>query len=299
MKIILYCLIAIVPFFNLVGQAQVPSKNKPIITKNIPINNFSCLNIQGPINVYIDATQNHPFLQIMGDQESVFAVTYSEKNHILHLGTKSIYRSKPGAKLTIRVNTAPAQIKQIQFNSNGSLLGKGLAGSLSLHAQGEGQINLYTNRLNLKSLYSNNNKNIIFHNLFSTNLEIETHNSHNIIIQGIVSLNKIYSTGNGNLLIYWINSPYLKIDADGKEKIRLAGIAKILDVKLAQDTQLNAQQLRVQQSFIKTEKHAQAIVNVRNSLSAFAKDNSIIYYSSPINFTNNYTEGLGLVLNKN
>lgn len=105
--------------------------------------------------------------------------------------------------------------------------------------------------MNLKSLYSNNNKNIIFHNLLSSNLEIASHNS-NIFIQGIVSLKKINSTGNGNLFVYWVNSPYLRIDASGKEKISLAGTTKILDAKLSQDTRLNAQQLRAQQGFVKT-----------------------------------------------
>lgn len=295
MKFIAYCLVATLSLFSLASLAQVSSK--PIISKNVPINSFDSLDIQGPINVYIDATQTHPSLQILGDQKRVFAVTYSEKNHTLYLGTKFIYRSEPGERLTIRVNTSPTQIKQILFNSNGSLFGKGLAGSLSLHASGRGQINLYTNRLNLKSLYSNNNKNIIFHNLLSSNLEIASHNS-NIFIQGIVSLKKINSTGNGNLFVYWVNSPYLSIDASGKEKISLAGTTKILDARLSQDTRLNAQQLRAQQGFVKTEKHAQAIVNVRNTLSAFAKDNSVIYYTSPINFINNYTEDLGLVLNK-
>lgn len=299
MKVITYCLFAILSLFSLFSHAQLPSQNKSLISKNIPINNFDNLDIEGPINVYIDATETHSSLQILGDPKSVFAVTYSEKNHTLHLGTKSIYRSEPGKRLTIRVNTSPAQIKQIQFNSNASLFGKGLAGSLSLHTQGEGQINLYTNQLNLKSLYSNGNKSIIFHNLHSSNLEIEAHNTRNIVIQGIVSLNKINSTGNGNLLVYWVNSPYLRIDAKGKEKINLAGIVKTLDVKLSQNSQLYAQQLRAQQGFIETESQAQATVNVINTLRAFAKDNSIIYYSLPLKFISDYTEDFGLVLSKN
>lgn len=296
MKIIACSLFSALSLFCLVSLAQVSSR--PIMCKNIPINSFDSLDIKGPINVYINATQALPSLQILGDQNRVSAVTYSEKNHTLHLGTKPIYRSEPGEKLTIRVNASPTQIKQIRFNSNGSLFGKGLAGSLSLYAEGKGQINLYTNRLNLKSLYCNNNKNIIFHNLFSSNLEIEIHNSHNLVLQGIVSLKKINSTGNGNLLVYWVNTPYLRIEASGKEKICLAGIDKILDAKLSQDTRLNAQQLRVQQGFVKTEMQAQATVNVKNTLRASAKDNSIIYYTSPKNFINNYTEGLGLVLKK-
>ncbi|MGC1854825.1 MAG: DUF2807 domain-containing protein [Candidatus Aquirickettsiella sp.] len=296
MKVIIYCLLVSLSLFSLVGHAQLPSQRGSIISKNIPINDFDSLDIQGPVNVYIDATQAHTSLQILGDPKRVFAVTYSEKNHILHLGTRPIYRSVPSERLTIRVNTSPAQIKQIQFDSNASLFGKGLTGCLTLHAKGAGQVNLYTNKLNLKSLYSNGNESIIFHNLLSSNLKIEAHNSHNIALQGIVSLNKINFTGNGNLQVYWVNSPYLRIDANGKGKISLAGVVKTLDIQLSQDIQLFAQQLRTHQGFVKTENQAQAIVNVRNTLRAFAKDDSVIYYSTPVNFISKYSKGKGLVL---
>jgi Putative auto-transporter adhesin, head GIN domain len=296
MKVIAYCLFTILSIFCLVGHAQLPSQKGPIISKNIAINDFDSLDIQGPVNVYIDATQTHTSLQILGDPQRVSAVTCNEKNHILHLGTKSIYRAVPGERLTIRVNTSPEQIKQIQFNSNASLFGRGLTGSLSLRAQGAGQINLFTNKLNLKSLYSNGNESIIFHNILSSDLKIETHNSHNIVIQGIVSLNNVKSTGNGNLMVYWVNSPYLRIDANGKGKISLAGVVKTLDTQLSQNIRLFAQQLRAHQGFIKTEQRAQATVNVRNTLRAFAKDNSVIYYSTPINFISRYSDDEGLVL---
>ena len=118
MKAIVYCLFATLSFFVLVSHAQVPSKNKPIISKTVPITSFDSLDIQGPINVYIDATQSHPSLQILGDQKRVLAVIYNQKNHTLHLGTKPIYRSEPGERLTIRINTSSAQIKQIQFNKS-------------------------------------------------------------------------------------------------------------------------------------------------------------------------------------
>lgn len=299
MKVIAYCLLISLSLFSLLGHTQSPLQRGPIISKNVSINDFDSLDIQGPVNVYIDATQTHTSLQILGDPKRVFAVTYSEKNHSLHLGTKPVYRSMPGERLTIRVNTSPSQIKQIQFDSNASLFGKGLTGSLSLRAQGAGQINLYTNKLNLKSLYSNGNESIIFHNILSSSLKIETHNSHHIVIQGIVSLNKVNCTGNGNLMVYWVNSPYLRIDANGKGNISLAGIVKTLDIQLSQNTRLFAQQLRARQGFVKTEKGAQATVNVRNTLRALAKDNSVIYYSAPINFISKYSEGEGLVLNKN
>ena len=109
MKVFAYCLFVSLSLFSLFSHAQVTSHSKPIISKNIPINDFDSLDIQGPVNVYIDATQTHPSLQILGDWKRVFAVTYSEKNHILHLGTKPIFRN-------CRVRTIPLlQIKHLRF----------------------------------------------------------------------------------------------------------------------------------------------------------------------------------------
>lgn len=300
MRTIVYCLFISLAFFSQLGHAQSSFQKGPIITKTIAIKDkdFDSLDIKGPVNVYINATQTHTSLQILGDPARVLAVTYSEKNHILYLGTKPIYHPVTGERLTILINTYPAQIKQIQFNSNATLFGRGLMGSLSLRAQGSGQINLCTNKLNLKSLYSNGNKSIIFHNILSSNLKIETHNSHNVIIQGIVSLSKINSTGNGNLSVYWINTPYLTINASGDEKIKLTGIAKTLDAKLSKNVRLLTSQLIAQRGFIKTENQAQATVNIKNTLHAIAKDKSVIYYSTPVNFINSHSENGGLILDK-
>lgn len=299
MKAIAHCLFISLSLFSLLSHAQLPSQREPIISKNIAINDFDSLDIQGPVNVYIDATQTHPSLQILGDSKRVSAVTYSEKTHVLYLGTKPIYQSKPGERLTIKVNASPAQIKRIQFISNASLFGKGLAGSLSLRSEGTGQVNLHTNKLNLSSLYSKGNQSIILHNIRSSDLSIEAHNSHNIVIQGEVALNTINFTGNGNLMVYWINSSYLKINASGKGKISLAGIAKILDINLSQNILLLAAQLRTQQGFIKTENQAQAEVHVSHTLRAFAKDKSLIYYLAPVKLISIYSEGDDMVFNKN
>jgi hypothetical protein len=300
MKILAYCLLPCLSLFCLLGQAQSAcAPSMPYLNKGIAIDSFSSLNIQGPINVYIDATQTKPSLQILGDPRSVSNVTWKEENHTLYLGTKLFYLARPDKRLTIKVNTTPQQINQILFHSNANLFGKGLMGSLSLRTEGTGQINLYTNKLNLKSLYSHGKGNIALHNIHSQDLSIKSYKTRYIIIEGEVALNTIDFIGNGNLLVYWVNSPYLKINAAGKGKIVLAGVAKTLDAHLSQKTQLLAKQLYAQQGFIKTQQQAQAQVKVKNKLMAFAKDKSIIYYDSPINFISVYTQDNGLVLNRN
>ncbi len=302
MKILAYYLSSSLAFFCMLGHAQLaPSATTsppiPCSSKDIALNSFSSLSIRGPINVYIDATQTKPSIQILGDEKSVSNITWKEKNHTLYLGTKLFYQARHDGRLIIRVNVTPKQINQILFHSNASLLGRGLMGSLSLRAEGTGQINLYTRKLNLKSLYSHGKGNITLHNIHSQNLSIKSDNTCYIAIEGEVALNTIDFMGNGNLLVYWVNSPYLKINATGKGKIILAGVVKTLDTHLSQKIQLLAKQLCVQQGFIKTQEQAQAQVKVKNKLMAFAKDKSIIYYDSPINFISAYTEDKGLILN--
>ena len=300
MKVLAYYLFSSLALFCVLGHTQSAPITSPIPcpSKDIPINSFSSLSIRGPINVYIDATQTKPSLQILGDPKSVSNVTWKEKNHTLYLGTKLFYPARHDGRLTIKVNTTPQQINQILFHSNANLFGKGLMGSLSLQAEGTGRINLYTNKLNLKSLYSNGKGNITLHNIHSQDLSIKSYNTRYITIEGEVALNTIDFIGNGNLLVYWINSPYLKINAAGKGKIVLAGVVKMLDVHLSQKIQLLAKQLYTQQGFIRTREQAQAQVRVKNKMMAFAKDKSIIYYDSPINFISAYTEDNGLILNR-
>lgn len=299
MKVITNCLIASLCLFWVLGHTQSLPSSIPLISKKIALRDFTTLDIQGPVNVYIDATQPNSSLQILGDAKTVSAVTWKEKNHILYLGTKWMYRPSVNDRLTIKVNTASGKINQIRFCSNANLFGKGLTGTLSLLAVGTGHINLYTNKLNLKSLYSNGKENILLHNIYSSKLSVKTHNADNIKILGEVDLNSINFTGDGNLIVYWVNSPYLKINATGRGKIVLAGVAKVLDVDLTQKTHLFAKQLNVQQGFIKTQKHAQVEVKITSKLRAYAKDNSVIYYYPPIKFLSVYTEGAGLILNKN
>ncbi len=292
----LACLFAICFFFSTPVIAAPP----PLVVKNVSTPFFSGLVIQGPVNVIIDTqTQikpSTPSLQVFGDPKTVAAVNWKIKNHILYLGTKWTYWPRKGDRLSIRLNITPSQLNQINFNSNGSLFGKGLTGTLSLTATGEGCIKLCTKKLDLKSLYAGNKVNITLHNIVSSNLTIQNESAGKIRLGGDIALHKLNVTGNGDLNIYWLDSPYLQINGSGNGRIFLAGITKNLDVNLSKKTHLFAKQLRSDNGFIKTKNQAYAEVTIKNKLSALAKDASIIYYSTPVNFLNTYTETSGLVL---
>lgn len=271
---------------------------QPASTPLISIPPFSTLAIQGPINVTISTRQMHfsvPTLMLLGDPQTVAAVRWEIKNHTLYLGTKWNYWPKRGDRLTVVLHLLPSQLKQIKFNSNGRLLGIGLTGPLSLTATGAGCIDLYTNKLDLKSLDANGKTNITIHDILSSDLVIEDKSAGKISLQGEVVLNTLDFSSSGNLQIYWVNSSNLKINANGQGQIILAGIAKNLDIHLSKKVHLLAKQLRGATGFVETQNQAHAEVTIKK-LNAVAKDNSLVYYSWPINSLSTYTQNAGLIL---
>jgi hypothetical protein len=296
MKLLTYSTLAIFCLISIVAKAQIPTTR--LINKNVAIPSFSALRIQGPINVTIDASQPYPMappLQILGDPKTVAAVNWKLDNHTLYLGTKWNYWPQQGDQLTIKLNVGPAQLKHITFNSDGRLFAKGLSGSLSLTASGNGTITLCTHKLNLKSLDANGKANIIIHNMLSSHLVVQDKSAGKISLEGEAMLDTLDFTGDGYLRIYWINSPYLKITASGKGRVFLAGIAKRLDIQLVQKVQLLAQQLRAEEGLVKTQDQARAEVNIKQ-LSALAKNNSRIYYSQPVSSLTTYAQNQSLIL---
>lgn len=297
MKPLVYCLLPILSYFSMPVSAQTLAT--PLVRKNVAVQAFSALAIQGPVNVTIDTSQTNPSippLQIFGDPKTVSAVTWKIKNHTLYLDTKWTYRPHRGDQLTIKVNTTPSQLNRIDFNSNGRLVGKGLTGSLSLISRGNGSIKLCTNKLDLKSLVTQGESDISLYHINSTDLSIQGKNSGKIKIEGDVVLHAINLTGNGTLMVHWVNSPYLQINAAGKEKIFLAGITKTFDAHLSEKSQLFAKHLRAENGFVETKNQASAKVSVKQKLSALAQDNSTIYYSKPVEFLNTFAKNTGLVL---
>lgn len=297
MKPLIYCLLPILSYFSMPVTAQTLSTS--LVRKNVVVPAFSALAIQGPVNVTIDTSQTNPSipaLQIFGDPKTVSAVTWKIKNHTLYLDTKWTYRPHRGDRLTIKVNTTPSQLTQIEFNSNGRLVGQGLTGSLSLISRGNGSITLCTNKLDLKSLVTHGENNISLYHINSTDLTIQGENAGKIKIEGSVALHTINLTGNGTLLAHWVNSPYVKINASGKENIFLAGVTNTLDAHLSEKSHLFAKQLRAENGFVETKNQTRAKVTVKQKLSALAQDNSTIYYSKPVEFLNTFTKNSGLVL---
>lgn len=297
MKLLAYCLLPVLSYFTIPVSAQTLST--PLLKKNVSVEAFSALAIQGPINVTIVTNQLNtsiPPLQIFGDPKTASAVTWKIKNHTLYLGTKWTYRPHPGDQLTIRVNTTPSQLNKIDFDSNGRLLGKGLTGSLSLISRGKGCIKLCTNKLDLKSLVTYDETKISLYHINSTNLIIQGKNAGEIKIEGNVALHTINLKGNGTLMVYWVNSPYLKINTSGEETLFLAGVAKTLDAHLTGKSHLLAKQLRADNGFVETKNQARARITVKRKLNALAHDNSTIYYAKPVEFLNTFTQNSGLVL---
>jgi Putative auto-transporter adhesin, head GIN domain len=261
---------------------------------------FQVLAVEGRINVLIQTRKTlSPSTQpvtLFGDPQSVRAVEPFFKDGRLLLKTRWDYLPQAGQRLSVRIIVTPDQLKEIDFASNGRLVGCGLTGQLKLIARGSGTIDLHTQHLNLTTLTLEGKTHLSIDNLRSQSLAISGRNDGKVTLTGIAHLNSVNLTGQGQLSLYWVDSPRLTIRLAGQQTLALAGVAKTLDVQLKQDARLDAQSLRSKNGFIATANQSIANVSVNNQLSTSAKDQSHIYYTQAAKLMNTYTFERGTVL---
>ncbi len=277
------------------------TSSNSFIQRTVPqVGAFQRLAVEGRINVLIQTKKMIPSttqrVTLFGDPKSVRAVEPSFKDGRLLLKTRWDYLPQAGERLSVRVIVTPDQLKEIDFASNGRLVGCGLSGQLKLIARGSGTIDLHTQHLNLTTLTLDGKTHLRIDNLRSHSLTISGRNDGNVTLTGIAHLNSVNLTGQGQLSLYWVDSPRLTIRLTGQQKLALAGVVNTLDVQLTQTARLDAQSLRSKNGFIATADQSTANVSVNNQLSTSAKDQSHIYYTQAAKLMNTYTFERGTVL---
>lgn len=117
-------------------------------------------------------------------------------------------------------------------------------------------------------------------------MNIEADNFSSIKLAGNFTINHITQKSIRPINVAWVKSHELSIDGYNSGRVTLSGSANHLYAKLHNNSQLNAEYLRAQNVTIKTNEYATAKVTAINLLSAFAHDNSnIYYYKQPKNIT--------------
>lgn len=96
--------------------------------------------------------------------------------------------------------------------------------------------------------------------------------------QGVFNIAKIDARGNSEVSVQWVNSPELQIVGDDYAQISVAGVTKLLQVRLAGVSSLDAKYLRPDIALVDTRDFATADILAKDSLYAFAIDHSNIYY---------------------
>lgn len=149
----------------------------------------------------------------------------------------------------------------------------------------------YINSLNLSG-----NSSLIAHNIRTQGLFINAHNHSYVLLTGYVDVNKIIVDGDSYVSVRWVNSDELTVRARQNGRIFIAGVARVLKARLYDCSHLGARYLRAPTVLVQTWNNSSASVLATYSLSAFANDQSNIYYYKTSPSYLEYTQFSGNVL---
>lgn len=254
---------------------------------------FSAIDINGPINVQIQAGQTQPALELIGDRTSLAYLYAAVKNGVLYLGLQ------PGAQAqtsNILAKVSVPRLNQIRYAGSGNVVGDHLSGPLTLASGGTGTVILLGSNLDLQDLWVTNAGNIHILGIKSDQLNINDAGSGKINLGGNMVLNNLNYQGTGPLSIEWVNSSKINVTGSGRGKIFLAGIADQLDATLSNHVVMDAKYLHAEKGFINTREGARADVWTRYNLSALATQGSHIYYYHDSQMVGGYMIAPGTVI---
>lgn len=268
------------------------NNNNRLLVKHFVAQSFTAIDINGPINVQIKASQTQPMLELIGSSNSSYLYT-TVKNSVLYLGLKPGVQAKISP---ILVRVSVPQLNQLRYAGSGNVVGEHLNGPLTLVSSGTGAIILSGDNLDLQNLRATNSANIHISGIKSHQLNIDDRSSGKINLDGEMVLNNLYYQGTGPLSVQWINSSKVNVTGSGRGKIFLAGIANELDATLSDHVVMDAKYLHAKKGFINTRENARADVWTKYNLSALATKGSNIYYYHDSQMVGGYMMAPGAVI---
>lgn len=267
------------------------------LTQRFLVRPFQTLAISGPISVQISASAAKPALQAIGDAESLAKFYVAEKDGVLYLGVKPEKGPKKRSVApNILAKVSATQLKQLNYQGSGNVVGENLSGALTLSSGGAGNIVLSGKNINLRQLNAAGASNISISGIKSNFLNITNKSSGRINLNGNMVVNTINQQGKGSLHIEWVNSTRVTVNGSGPGSVFLAGIARELNATLSDHFKLDAKYLHAEKGFINTRTDAQAHVWTKNNLSALATAGSNIYYYHDSQMVAGYMRAPGSVL---
>ncbi len=217
-----------------------PTKLDPyqVITTTFTPTPFNSIFVQGTMHVVIKGNQPYPWVKVTGPRYALQYITITNVNGQLTILGVHNTFGTP-RNLPVDIEIDTSDIQNLTLQGNGTYIISNIGEQgLNLNLKGNGSYNL----------------------------------------TGNIVLYQLNVAGNSHLNLYWINTNNLVVHAGGGAKINLAGVATNLEATLSGDAVLDAKYLRSQEAYVKTRDYSCAWVYVSQSLSAFAKDYSDIYY---------------------
>lgn len=112
----------------------------------------------------------------------------------------------------------------------------------------------------------------------TTPLTLQVSTNASLYLLGTLNVQNIMVDDAGDVTLRWVDSDQLHIQGTGSGRIQLAGTAQTLNARLSGGVQLDAPYLRSKRAYVQTRDQAQASILAQHTLSAFAYDQSNIYY---------------------
>ena len=131
---------------------------------------------------------------------------------------------------------------------------------------------------NLKVVKVMGNAYVGANNFNTRSLGIIASGAGSITLQGRIGLTTINQMGSGKVDVKWIDSSKLVVGSDSRGPIYLAGVVKQLEVKLRDQSYLEARYLRAETAEVLATNRSQAHVVAIKTLNAYADESSNVYY---------------------
>jgi Putative auto-transporter adhesin, head GIN domain len=251
-----------------------------LVTEDHELPAFSGIYINGPLNVKIISNPCAvcpPSIHVIADPRTMSYVrTRINRKGILSIRLPSPpYYGKRRSRITVIVHCG--YLNYLNIERSCRVVATGLSGTLSVTANGNGNITLLGNEIDLRCLNVGGRACVFIQGINSALLNIQDASAGSVNLQGFMMLHCLTYSGRGLLRAYWINSSYVRVMGCGTGRISLGGVAGLLEATLSNATHLNARFLRASRAVINTRGISKADVWSETALYTLATDRSNIY----------------------
>ncbi len=259
---------------------------------NITINNVNNQNLivddTGP--GYVHVTGKSIALNKL-DHSGSGNISIKQVNGVLPL---DIFTQSSGVT---KINGKNINLHHVDYNGSGELdIAKVDSNFLTLALRGSGQVNIFGNA-NLTKLDAYGSTKLNIQEVDSNGLNVYApYGSNNLFLTGHIDLLNLIEGANNNIHIGGINSSEMMVTLAGAAKAHLAGHAQIMNARTSKISILDGYYFYVKDIYIKTLDASQANLRPINLLTAYAKDQSDVYYYQQPKFIAPYMSRSGSIL---